>query len=85
MPSPVEVYKGVPYRNENRHHIEVQASTNCACQIKAFNDLFLKVPAIFHVFLYFGTMCLLDNLADSAICGGLEHGNLGSLNIYFYG
>ena len=30
----------------------------------AFNGLFVKVPAIF------STMCLLDNLADPAICGG---------------
>ena len=28
------------------------------------------MPAIFNVFSNFGTMCLLDNLADSAICGG---------------
>ena len=51
----------------------VQASTNwfCACQNTALNGLFLNVPAIFNVFSNFGTMCLLDNLADSAICGGL--------------
>ena len=30
-----------------------------------FSGLFLKVPAIFNVSLTFGTMCLLDNLADA--------------------
>ena len=51
-----------------------QASTNwfCACQIMALNCPFQNVPAIFNVFSNFGTMCLLDNLADSAICGGLS-------------
>ena len=38
----------------------------------ALNGLFLKVPVIFSVILNVGTMCLLDNLADSAICGGLQ-------------
>ena len=33
---------------------------------------FFNVPAIFNVFLYFGKMCLLDNLADSADSGGLH-------------
>ena len=37
----------------------------------ALNGLFLNVPAIFNVFSNFDTMCLLDNLADTAICGGL--------------
>ena len=32
---------------------------------------FHKLPAIFNVFSNFGTICLLDNLVDSAICGGL--------------
>ena len=29
------------------------------------------MPAIFNVFSNFGRMCLLDNLAEAAICGGL--------------
>ena len=29
------------------------------------------MPAIFNVFSNFGTMCLPDNLVDSAICEGL--------------
>ena len=37
----------------------------------ALNGPFLNVPAIFNVFLDFGTMCLLDSLVDIAICGGL--------------
>ena len=32
---------------------------------------FIRVPAIFNVFSNVGTMCLLDNLADTVICGGL--------------
>ena len=50
-----------------------QASKNwfCACQNMVLNGHFLKVPAIFCVSSNFGAMCLLDNLADGAICGGL--------------
>ena len=45
---------------------------SCACQITALLGLFLKVPAIFNVFSNFSTMCLLDNLVDSAICVGMQ-------------